>query len=176
MHQFGLRQNFPPEPVNLDQVHKDDLRERNDRDWVAHHHQWIAIWNDRQNRIIQGTPFSRNDHLHDETPYMQWYINTLFVIYLHRQNLPTMRLFILQCCTSVYHTYLFMDITILFILQYVMSQEPSQPASQPYTSHVGSSSYFIHHPPPFFGQSPMGQGQMFGHSHPQFGNPPNTSC
>jgi len=34
MRQFGLRQNIPPEPVNLDQVHKDDLRGRNDRDWV----------------------------------------------------------------------------------------------------------------------------------------------
>ena len=34
MRQFGLRQNIPPEPVNLDQVHRDDLRGRNDRDWV----------------------------------------------------------------------------------------------------------------------------------------------
>jgi len=75
MRQFGLRQNIPPKPVNLDQVHKDDLRGRNDRDWVAHHHQWIAIWNDRQNQIIQGTPFNENGHLRDETPYMQWYIN-----------------------------------------------------------------------------------------------------
>ena len=39
-----------------------------------------------------------------------------------------------------------------------MSQEPSQSASQPYTGHVGSSLDFIHHPQPFFGQSPMGQG------------------
>ena len=56
-----------------------------------------------------------------------------------------------------------------------MSQEPSQPVSQPYTGHVGSSPDFIHHPHQFFGQSSMGQGLMFGHSHPQFGNPPNTS-
>jgi len=75
MRQFGLRQNIPPKPVNLDQVHRDDLRGRNDRDWVAHHHQWITIWNDRENRIVQGTPFSGNGHLRDETPYMQWYIN-----------------------------------------------------------------------------------------------------
>jgi len=64
---------------------------------------------------------------------------------------------------------------MLFILQYDMSQQPSQPASQPYTGHVGSSPDFIHHPQSFFGQSPMGQGQMFGQSHPQFGNPSNTS-
>ena len=56
-----------------------------------------------------------------------------------------------------------------------MSQEPSQPASQPYTGHVESSPDFIRHSQPFLGQSPMGQGQIFGHSHPQFGNPSNTS-
>jgi len=56
-----------------------------------------------------------------------------------------------------------------------MSQEPSQPASQPYTGHVESSPDFIHYPYQFLGQSPMGQGQMFGHSHPQFSNPSNTS-
>jgi len=60
MRQFGLRQNISPNPVNLDQVHRDDLRTKNDRDWVAHHHQWIAIWNDRQNQIIQGTSLSGN--------------------------------------------------------------------------------------------------------------------
>ncbi|QCD86880.1 hypothetical protein DEO72_LG3g1409 [Vigna unguiculata] len=54
-------------------------------------------------------------------------------------------------------------------------EEPFQPASQPYIGHVGSSPDFIHHPQPFFGQSPMGQDQMFGQSHPQFGNPSNTS-
>jgi len=67
-----------------------------------------------------------------------------------------------------------MAMTLLFILQYDMSQEPSQPASQPYTSHVGSSPDFIHHPQQFFGHSSMGHSQMSGHSHPQFGNSSNT--
>jgi len=57
-----------------------------------------------------------------------------------------------------------------------MSQEPSQRASQPYIGHVGSSLDFIHHPQQFFGHSFMGHGQMFGHSHPQFGNSSNTQC
>jgi len=48
-----------------------------------------------------------------------------------------------------------MAITLLFILQYDMSQEPLQPTSQPYTGHVGSSPDFIHHPNQFLGQSPM---------------------
>jgi len=38
-------------------------------------HHWIAIWNDQQHWVIQGTPFSENCHLRDETPYKQWYIN-----------------------------------------------------------------------------------------------------
>jgi len=87
MHQFGLSQNIPPDPINLDQVHMDDLRGRNDKYWVAHHHQWIAIWNDKQNRVIQGTPFIKNDHLRDETPYMQWYINhTIHYISLNTES------------------------------------------------------------------------------------------
>jgi len=32
MRQFGLRQNILPDPINLDQVHRDDLRGRNERD------------------------------------------------------------------------------------------------------------------------------------------------
>jgi len=58
-----------------------------------------------------------------------------------------------------------MGMTLLFILQYDMSQEPSQPASQPYTGHVESSPDFIHHPQKIFGHSSMGHGQMFGHSY-----------
>jgi len=85
-----------------------------------------------------------------------------------------MRSILLQCCTYLYHAYLFMTMTLLFILQYDMSQEPSQPASQPCIGHVGSSPDFIHHPQQCFGHSSMGHSQMFGHSQPQFGNPSNT--
>jgi len=67
-----------------------------------------------------------------------------------------------------------MGMTLLFVLQYDMSQEPSQSVSQPYTGHVGSSPDFIYHPQQFFGQSSMGHGQMFGHLYPQFDNPSNT--
>jgi len=69
-----------------------------------------------------------------------------------------MRSILLQCRTSLYHAYLFVGMTLLFILQYDMSQEPSQFASQPYTGHIGSSPDFIHHPQQFFGQSSMGHG------------------
>jgi len=29
---------------------------------------------DRQNRLIDGVPFHENDHLREESTYMQWYI------------------------------------------------------------------------------------------------------
>jgi len=32
------------------------------------------MWNDRQNRLIEGVPFHGNSHLRDESTYMQWYI------------------------------------------------------------------------------------------------------
>jgi len=38
MWQFGFTQNIPFDPVNLIQVHRDDLRGINDRDWAAYHH------------------------------------------------------------------------------------------------------------------------------------------
>ena len=116
MRQFGLRQNIPPESVNLDQVHRDDLRGRNDRDWVAHHHQWIAIWNDRQNRIIQDTPFSGNGHLRDETLYMQWYINHTIRYISPSESFDDEVIYNTFVVHFFYHTYLFMPITMLFIL------------------------------------------------------------
>jgi len=36
---------------------------------------WIAICNDQHNRVIQGTPFTRNGHLCDVTSFMLWNIN-----------------------------------------------------------------------------------------------------
>jgi len=32
------------------------------------------MWNDRQNRLIEGVPFQENNHFCDESTYMQWYI------------------------------------------------------------------------------------------------------
>ena len=116
MHQFGLRQNISLEPINLDQGHKDDLRGRNDKDWVAHHHQWIAIWNDRQNRIIQDTPFSGNGHLRDETLYMQWYINHTIRYISPSESFDDEVIYNTFVVHFFYHTYLFMPITMLFIL------------------------------------------------------------
>jgi len=75
MRQFGLRQPIPLDPLNLDDVHKDDIRGRTDRNWPHYHQKWIAMWNDRQTSLIQGQQFGGNGHLRDTAPYMQWYIS-----------------------------------------------------------------------------------------------------
>ncbi|BAT74599.1 hypothetical protein VIGAN_01230200 [Vigna angularis var. angularis] len=74
MRQFGFRQNVPHPPMNLDEEHKQDMRGRADWNWHEHHHQWIALWNDRHNCVFNGIPFQKNGHLRDESEYMRWYI------------------------------------------------------------------------------------------------------
>jgi len=75
MRQFGFRQNIPTNPLNLDQLHREDMRGRIERNWPQYHAAWIAMWNDRYNRLIEGINFTSNGHLRDTTTYMEWYIN-----------------------------------------------------------------------------------------------------
>ena len=75
MRQFGFRQSIPSDPFNLDQLHKEDMRGRTDRYWPQYHVAWITMWNDRRNHLIHGNQFNGNGHLHDNSTYMQWYIN-----------------------------------------------------------------------------------------------------
>jgi len=74
MRQFGFRQNIPNDPLNLDQLHKEDMRGKTDRYWLQYHATWIQMWDEHHNHVIQGIPFNGNGHLRDNTPYMQWYI------------------------------------------------------------------------------------------------------
>ncbi|XP_068487148.1 protein MAIN-LIKE 1-like [Phaseolus vulgaris] len=84
MRQFGFRQSIPSDPFNLDQLHKEDMRGRIDRYWPQYHVAWIAMWNDRHNlhdnsngnlHEFNGNQFNGNGNLHDNSTYMQWYIN-----------------------------------------------------------------------------------------------------
>jgi len=75
MRQFGFRQNIPTNPLNSDQLHKEDMRGRTERNWPQYHATWITMWNDRYNRLIKGINFTGNGHLRDTTTYMEWYIN-----------------------------------------------------------------------------------------------------
>ncbi|XP_014499489.1 serine/threonine-protein phosphatase 7 long form homolog [Vigna radiata var. radiata] len=75
IRQLGFRQLLPQTPMNLDKIHKEDMRGRADWDWQEHHKQWIGLWNDHQNRFFNSVPFHKNGHLRDEYEYMQWYIS-----------------------------------------------------------------------------------------------------
>jgi len=117
----------------------------------VHHHQWIAIWKNRHNRVIQGTSFTGNGHLRDETPYMQWYINhticyiSPFTYSSDNEVSFTSILYIYLSCVLIHGNNPVICVTV------DMSQEPPQLASQPYIGHVESSPNFIHPPHQFFG-------------------------
>ena len=67
IHQFGFRQTILSDPLNLDQLHREDMRGRTDRYWPRYHAAWITMWNDHHNRPIQGNQFNGNSHFHDKS-------------------------------------------------------------------------------------------------------------
>jgi len=71
MRQFRFDQNIPTNPLNLDQLHMEDIRERTDQYWPQYHRTWVTMRNECHNCVIQGIPFTKNGHLHDNTPYIQ---------------------------------------------------------------------------------------------------------
>jgi len=75
VRQFGWRQSIPADLMNLDEVRGIDLRGRGEINWRQYHHRFIMLWNNRHNFVVQGGPFSKSGHLHDNFPFMQWYIN-----------------------------------------------------------------------------------------------------
>jgi len=75
VRQFSWRQNIPSDRMNLDEVHRIDLRGMGEINWRQYHHRFILLWNNRHNSIVQGELFTKSGHLRDNPPYMQWYIN-----------------------------------------------------------------------------------------------------
>ena len=70
--QFGMRQSIPNNPPNFDKLHKIDLRGKTDVYWPTRHQKWIAMWNNRQNQVLQGEQYS--SVLSENSAYMDWYI------------------------------------------------------------------------------------------------------
>lgn len=71
--QFGLIQEIPQSPMNMDELHKLDKRGNQDVNWAHRHAEWISIWGDRHNRILQGQLITGPPvHTHE---YMTWYLN-----------------------------------------------------------------------------------------------------
>lgn len=75
MRHFGFRQNIPSGPINLDDAHKEDMRERMNKIWEEHHQRWIVTWNDQHNRIVNGIQFKKKRPYVQQQLYLIWYIN-----------------------------------------------------------------------------------------------------
>ncbi|XP_019442354.1 PREDICTED: serine/threonine-protein phosphatase 7 long form homolog [Lupinus angustifolius] len=72
MRQFGLQQPIPEDQINLEKQHKMNLRWKNDYNWPQKHDQWIQVWNNRENYVVNGFP--DNQLLYRYSQYMQWYL------------------------------------------------------------------------------------------------------
>lgn len=71
MRQFGRRQQIP-EPCDTDAgLHSIDKRGKSNYDWQTHHASYIAIWEQRAERLVDDTPLLAPIGYRD--PYMQWY-------------------------------------------------------------------------------------------------------
>jgi len=46
MRQFGFHQSIPTNPLNLNQVHKNNMKGRTNRYWPNYHKRWTTMWND----------------------------------------------------------------------------------------------------------------------------------
>jgi hypothetical protein len=67
--QFGFRQSVPDAIDTSRELHKVDFRRNND--WTTKHHNWIIIWEQRYDNIIQGVPDAHP--MEDDDEYMHWY-------------------------------------------------------------------------------------------------------
>lgn len=71
--QFGLMQDIPQDPVNLDNVHAIDKRGQQYTNWKEYHEMWIPYWEKRHQFILQGPRCE--GQLLPSKEYMTWYIN-----------------------------------------------------------------------------------------------------
>ncbi|KAF1893533.1 hypothetical protein Lal_00002022 [Lupinus albus] len=68
--QFGLVQDLPQPPMNLDALHRVDKRGNQDANWASKHAQWIEYWSHRRDQVLRGPQIQYLVH----TPqYMIWY-------------------------------------------------------------------------------------------------------
>ncbi|KAF1877660.1 hypothetical protein Lal_00040378 [Lupinus albus] len=52
--QFGLVQDIPQGPKNLDVIHRVDKRGNQDANWATKHAQWIEYWSQRRDQVLRG--------------------------------------------------------------------------------------------------------------------------
>ncbi|KAH1246572.1 Serine/threonine-protein phosphatase 7 long form [Glycine max] len=52
--QFGLQQDIPVDPMNLDLLHKIYMRGNHYIDWIEYHAEWINIWKNKRSDVLAG--------------------------------------------------------------------------------------------------------------------------
>ncbi|KAF1869304.1 hypothetical protein Lal_00018396 [Lupinus albus] len=52
--QFGLAQDIPQHPNNLDALYKVDKRGNQDANWSTKHAQWIEYWSEHRDQVLRG--------------------------------------------------------------------------------------------------------------------------
>lgn len=72
MRQFGFKQGVPNPPRDLGKFHNMDFRGQSEFDWGDYHRTFISEWNNWNNTMIYGQPYTGLEHENSE--YMEWYI------------------------------------------------------------------------------------------------------
>ncbi|XP_073224883.1 uncharacterized protein [Cicer arietinum] len=69
--QFGLLQEIPDEPENIDTLHCQDMRGNHLENWKDKHAAWIQFWNERRSHCLTGQPI--HGHPIPTEEYMVWF-------------------------------------------------------------------------------------------------------
>ncbi|KAF1888726.1 hypothetical protein Lal_00036767 [Lupinus albus] len=67
--QFGLVQDLPQPPKNLDALHRIDKWGNQDANWATKHAQWIEYWSNHRDQVLQGPQIQYPIHTQQ---YMIW--------------------------------------------------------------------------------------------------------
>jgi len=71
MLQFGLCQDIPNPPHNLDKLYHTDMRGHNDTNWTKEHQKWIVISKEKRKYVLIGQLIlGKIEHM---SHYMNWY-------------------------------------------------------------------------------------------------------
>ena len=69
--QFGLQQDIPVDPMNLDLLHQINMRGNHYIDWMEYHAEWINIWKNKHSDVLARQWV---EGIVTHTPaYMEWY-------------------------------------------------------------------------------------------------------
>ncbi|KAF1888451.1 hypothetical protein Lal_00011222 [Lupinus albus] len=131
--QFGLVQDIPQEPKNLDAIHRVDKRGNQDANWATKHAHWIEYWSQRRDQVLRGPEIQYPIHTQE---YNIWYrINSKLFLSSETQ-LRDSRQINLQTPTTQTQMYQPM------MNQPMTSQLPmSQPSSSSYNIQPGRMSF-----------------------------------